>query len=242
MNPLPQDFLQDWQPVEFALRDGTLRVATAEVMARFVAKISVSSAGCWLWTAATDESGYPVTKVRQRTVKAHRLAFMIFNGPIPDDMHVDHECHTRAIADNTCKGGKTCEHRRCVNPAHLRLLSPRDNVLSSLSFAAVHAARTACVNGHPLVGDALHMRKEGGRACRECRREGDRRRVREAAAALGREVLPLPQDRTHCVNGHPFDEENTKRDRRGWRSCRACALAKGRAYKARKREQSADQD
>jgi predicted nucleic acid-binding Zn ribbon protein len=32
--------------------------------------------------------------------------------------------------------------------------------------------------------------------------------------------------RTECKNGHPFDEENTHVDKRGWRSCRACARAK----------------
>lgn len=32
--------------------------------------------------------------------------------------------------------------------------------------------------------------------------------------------------RTHCKNGHPFDDENTHIDTRGWRSCRACARAK----------------
>lgn len=32
--------------------------------------------------------------------------------------------------------------------------------------------------------------------------------------------------RTHCVNGHEFDETNTHIDKRGWRSCRACSRAK----------------
>ena len=32
--------------------------------------------------------------------------------------------------------------------------------------------------------------------------------------------------KTHCKNGHPFDEANTHVDSRGWRSCRACSREK----------------
>ena len=43
--------------------------------------------------------------------------------------------------------------------------------------------------------------------------------------------------KTHCVNGHPFDAENTARNSKGHRSCRACGKARSqRAYAARKKE------
>lgn len=35
--------------------------------------------------------------------------------------------------------------------------------------------------------------------------------------------------RTHCAMGHPFSEENTRRDRRGWRKCKTCELARSLA-------------
>lgn len=41
-------------------------------------------------------------------------------------------------------------------------------------------------------------------------------------------------DMTHCVNGHPFSDENTRNDR-GHRACRACAREASRAYYWRKR-------
>ncbi len=41
--------------------------------------------------------------------------------------------------------------------------------------------------------------------------------------------------RTHCINGHPFDEQNTIRRRSGRRDCRACGRARCRAYMRRKR-------
>lgn len=43
---------------------------------------------------------------------------------------------------------------------------------------------------------------------------------------------------THCPSGHPYDDENTKRDRRGWRACRTCVRAGDRERKRVKRARS----
>jgi hypothetical protein len=37
--------------------------------------------------------------------------------------------------------------------------------------------------------------------------------------------------KTHCKNGHPFDEVNTSVNRHGWRTCRTCR----NAYKAQRK-------
>jgi hypothetical protein len=55
-------------------------------------------------------------------------------------------------------------------------------------------------------------------------RRGDACRV--AAARMA--------DKTHCPQGHPFDEVNTYHDRRGWRGCRACRRASGRRRSGRR--------
>jgi hypothetical protein len=39
--------------------------------------------------------------------------------------------------------------------------------------------------------------------------------------------------KTHCPRGHPYDEVNTWRDKRGIRYCRACAREKARERRAR---------
>jgi hypothetical protein len=41
------------------------------------------------------------------------------------------------------------------------------------------------------------------------------------------------QRKTHCIKGHPFDEENTRIDRRGHRVCRACHNEASAKYRAK---------
>lgn len=45
----------------------------------------------------------------------------------------------------------------------------------------------------------------------------------------------LKSDRTHCANGHEYNESNTNTSR-GWRICRVCARDYSRAYKQRQVE------
>ncbi len=80
-------------------------------MKRFWQKVDMSG-DCWLWTAAVVANrGYGLFSVDGHLVLAHRFAYELFNNPIPEGMQVDHTCHVR----------------RCVNPFHLRLVTPRQN-------------------------------------------------------------------------------------------------------------------
>lgn len=73
---------------------------------------SGDSAGCWLWTGHVNDKGYGgVTREDGTRTYAHRLSWELHAGPIPDGMLVDHRCHVR----------------RCVNPEHLRLATPKQN-------------------------------------------------------------------------------------------------------------------
>lgn len=61
---------------------------------------------CWLWRGAVGSGGrvgYGVFHAYGRKVMAHRFAYELCAGPIPDGLVIDHRC------------GVTL----CVNPAHL---------------------------------------------------------------------------------------------------------------------------
>ncbi len=82
--------------------------------------------GCWLWKGHTDKRNrYGTLKVNGRTVKAHRFAWELENGPIPAGLVVRHRC------DNTL----------CVNPHHLELGTQLDNVRDSINRGRFHRAR-----------------------------------------------------------------------------------------------------
>lgn len=134
-------------------------------MDRFEAKIDRSDDGCWIWTGATTTSGdrgygrFTTGRIdgKQQFVVAHRFAYEAWVGPIPEGMTLDHVCSVT----------------RCVNPAHLRPMTLRDNILVGTGPAAVNAAKSHCIRGHDL-DDAYRGTLPNGRTirqCRACRRE-----------------------------------------------------------------------
>lgn len=132
------------------------------------------SGDCWTWSAARGagkfDYGYFWTDGK-KLVKAHRYAYALANGPIPEGMVI---CHR-------------CDNPPCVRPDHLFLGTQKDNIhdMDAKGRGRRPTRRTHCPKGHPYDEANTALRTDGAQACRTCRKlwhETSRaRRVAETA-------------------------------------------------------------
>lgn len=148
-------------------------LADETTLAKLYADVNVlDTDGCWNWTHSKVKDGYGyLTKFvdgKRYTIFAHRLSWVSQNGEIPDGMVVDHTCHT-ADLDN-CKGA--CQHRSCINPAHLRITTIAENLrIKRPPRINTNEDNGLCRNGlHKWEEGSYIVYKSGKRSCNECRK------------------------------------------------------------------------
>jgi len=151
-------------------RHGTTDDRRPTVRERFWAKVDKNGpvpeclpdlGPCWVWTAF-QQRGYGRFRIKEEGISlAHRAAYFLSVGPIPDGMTLDH----------------LCRNTLCVRPDHLEPVTSRENTLRSDGLPATNARKTHCKNGHEFTPEntwvAPGTRKF--RLCRTCRAEYSRR-------------------------------------------------------------------
>lgn len=122
---------------------------------RFWSKVDKQSE-CWIWTAGVTPSGYGSFKLLGKNTAAHRLAYTITKGAIPNDLVLDH----------------ICRNRLCVNPDHLEIVTQKVNILRGAGPSASNDEKTHCPRNHPLEKPNLILSnlKRGARECVACSR------------------------------------------------------------------------
>ena len=81
---------------------------------RFWDKVD-KSGDCWVWRGVSG-NGYGQFWNNGKNVGAHRFAYSLANGPIPNGLFVCHHC----------------DNPKCVRPSHLFLGTNSDNIVDSV--------------------------------------------------------------------------------------------------------------
>lgn len=118
------------------------------IISRFWSKVDKTS-GCWVWTASRSGNGYGQFRLDGHNRPAHRLAWELTHGAIPEGAFVLHEC----------------DNPPCVRPDHL-FLGDQSLNMADMAGKGRHwrHEQDRCHLGH-----LLEQLRPGRRDCRQCR-------------------------------------------------------------------------
>jgi hypothetical protein len=140
---------------------------------RFWAKVQQGD-GCWTWTAQLNKAGYgQFHPTRIRPVGAHRVAFELAFGPIPDGMQVLHACDNPACVRNDDEGFYELNGVLHPRRGHLWLGTNADNRADMKAKGRAGNGSqnvTHCPHGHEYTVKNTYRTRDGKRQCRTCQR------------------------------------------------------------------------
>jgi len=129
---------------------------TNQDRARWEQKLRPQPSGCVWWGGAKNKQGYGRFRVGDGVFLAHRLAYTLHHGDIPDGMLVLHGC----------PGAHTIQTRSCVNPLHLRPGTAQDNGIDKVMKGSFKGILIGEKNGRAKLTDAevmeIHRLVEAG--------------------------------------------------------------------------------
>ena len=109
--------------------------------------------------------GYARLRIGGQRIYAHRHAYELVHGSIPEGFEIDHLCY----------------QPNCVNVAHLELVSHHENTRRARHLGSAKGGapktgvplreRQTCPTGHPYEGINLYIYPTGQRRCKECARQ-----------------------------------------------------------------------
>jgi hypothetical protein len=150
------------------------------VPARFWSRIVVADDGCWHWLGAKTWHGYGVVRWQgNENARVHRVIHELLVGVIPEGLQIDHLCRVR----------------HCVNPAHMELVTSRENTMRGEGPTAANSRKTHCSEGHEFTPENTIQRARGWRGCVRCQRQAEarsyeRRKARRLARLDGEDISP----------------------------------------------------
>ena len=82
---------------------------------------------CWIWTGCRNTDGYPKLNRKaggkwNANIKGHRYVYEQIKGEIPEGLVIRH----------------TCDNILCLNPAHLEVGTPTDNMRDRVERGRTH--------------------------------------------------------------------------------------------------------
>ena len=138
---------------------------------------------CWVWQGVKTPDNYGYMRQANMVngkeesyirIFVHRLAYYINYGEITDGLVVDHICHNPI----DCQEGINCQHRLCINPSHLKLISFKNNLNRSSNKNSITGK---CKNKiHPWIESNIKTWSSGKTVCILCHNETTKRNAKKA--------------------------------------------------------------